>query len=77
MGSAMFGMVLMVLGFTAAVGPILYAIHLTVARERARHASVIIPLIVEDGEKSCPYCGEVVCSTDLVDISRETQYAVG
>jgi hypothetical protein len=70
----MFGMILMVLGFTAALGPILYGVHLTVVRERARQANVLTPLIVEDSEKSCPYCGEVVRPTDLLHVSLETQY---
>jgi hypothetical protein len=74
MGTAMFGMVLIVFGFAAALGPILYGVHLTVARQHARHAYTLTPLIVEDREKLCPYCGEAVHPSALLEIERETQY---
>ena len=74
MGSEMFSMVLILLGFAVALGPILYGVHGTVARERAHRASTVSTLVVEnaispieDSEKSCPFCGEVVRPIDLLD----------
>jgi galactose-1-phosphate uridylyltransferase len=78
----MFSMVLILLGFAVALGPVLYGVHITVAGERARRARVVSSLFtenteefVEDREKLCPFCGGAVRPTDLVDTELETEYA--
>ncbi len=75
MWSATIGMVLMVMGFTVALGPVLYGVHLALIDERERQAATVANLAVVEETTLCPFCGEVVHGDELVHAGHEPAYA--
>lgn len=77
MWSATLGMVLMVMGFTVALGPVLYGVHLALVDERERRTAGVTALALEEAPTLCPFCGEVVHGDELVHAGLQPAYAAG
>lgn len=71
MWSTTIGMVLMVMGFTAALGPVLFGLHLALVDERERRANGAMSQAAEDDVTLCPFCAEVVRGSELVHSNHE------